>query len=449
MPLPRSAAALALVAAVSMLSAPVIVSGVKPTVALILIVACLAALVLSRDAPVAGAFVVAVLGVSATLDLVRRVDLGPVTAYAWLTGAVALCAAFLAVVLAKSSVPSAGRHALALMTLFPLWTLLAASWSGPDASGFQNILMYMLFPSVAAVSAVATAMGELTFATLRKLMAGTFIAGSALYAGSLLLEGPGGHAVVDPRPYATFAAVGVAWSVALTRYGYRAELRLAVAMVALAFLSLSRASFAVAVLILVVGMFGLGSIRSMGRTLATLATLVVLVVAGIHFANPFAARFSEPDVVALPGGVHLSVSGRGALWEATWRSALQSPVVGKGAGSNRVPLAGVAENEGHPHNDYLRVFHDYGLVGLALLLCALAAPGLLAARSLRRAPPTFVQQRAVHLAAILALAVLALEMITDNSLVYPFVIIPVAVMVGTSLANSDRDARSLPVAHRS
>ena len=404
--------------------------------------------VVGREAPLAGAFVIAVLGVAATLDLIRQVDLGPVTAYAWLTGVVTLCAALLAVVLAKSSVPLSGRRALAIMALFPLWTLLAASWSEPDPAGFQNILMYMLLPSVAAVSAVATATGQLTFTTLRVLLAGTFVAGGVLYAGSLLLEGPGGHSVVDPRPFAAFAAVGVAWSAALARYGYRAELRLAIALLALSFLSLSRASFAVAVLILVVAMFGLGSMRSVGRTFATVATLMLLVVVGTHVANPFAARFSEPDVVVLPGGVYLSVSGRGTLWEATWRSALESPVVGHGAGSTRAPLARVAEASSHPHNDYLRVFHDYGLIGLGLLLGALGAPALLAARSLRRLPHEAVQQRAIHVAALLALAVLALEMITDNSLIYPFVLIPVAVTVGASLANAVATSVRSPIARR-
>jgi O-antigen ligase len=225
-------------------------------------------------------------------------------------------------------------------------------------------------------------------------------------------------------------------------------MRLAVVLLALSFLSLSRTGFAVALLAFVGAMFGLRSVRGAGRTLATLLAVAALVAAGLHFANPFAARFNEPDAIVLPGGIRLSVSGRGTLWQATWESALQSPIIGNGVGSARGPVSAVLPGSTHPHNDYLRVFHDLGVVGIVLLVAGLGSAALAAARSLRRgvARPGF--SPAVHLASLLAVVVLALEMVTDNSLVYPFVIIPVGVIVGASLANTAGRHRASSVPHR-
>ena len=72
----------------------------------------------------------------------------------------------------------------------------------------------------------------------------------------------------------------------------------------------------------------------------------------------------------------------------------------------------------------MRVFHDFGLVGVAFLLVAIASPIAAAARWLPIRSDHQTAVRALHLASILAAFGLALEMITDNSLVYEFVVAP-------------------------
>ncbi len=81
-------------------------------------------------------------------------------------------------------------------------------------------------------------------------------------------------------------------------------------MVALAFLSLSRTGFAVALFVCVIALVGFDTPRKLGRTVAILGVVTVLGTAAVIYTNPFAARFSEPDRVTLPGGVKVSVSGR-------------------------------------------------------------------------------------------------------------------------------------------
>ncbi len=436
----RSVASTAVIGALSLLAALLV--AVNPISAFLVafLAGVVAFLALAHDAPLARLLVLATLAASASVDLIRRLELGPTTAYAWLTGMVALSAGIVALTLWTTSVPPAGRRALAFMMLFPTWVLATAAWAPPDTHGAQNILVYVAVPAIATVSAVATATGALPFTMLRRALFWTFSAGSVLYGASLLLDGPGGGAIVGARPYALFAAIGVGWTAALGRHGYRSELRLALAMLALTFLSLSRTGFAVALVVLVCALIAFDSVPNVGRTLTLFVAIGLLTVVGLNYANPFAERFSEPDVVALPGGIGLSVSGRGKLWRATWESALHSPFTGQGAGSADVAVTAVDEKAGHPHNDYLRVFHDFGLVGVALLGCALVVPLLAAVRQLGHTRPGDVTGKAVHRAAILAITALGLEMVTDNSLVYGFVVIPVAVIVGASLGTTTREA---------
>lgn len=441
---PASAVGLSLLAAWLLVARPPFAAGLALVILGVLILA------LGYYAPATRVLVYSVLGISATVNLIRRVEVGPMTGYAWLTGLITVSAVILALALPTSSLPAPSRRVLTLMSIFPAWALLSVSLKPPTQSGLQNILVYVGFASIATVSAVATATGAIGFASLRRAFFWTFSAASALYGASLVLDGMGGTSVVDARAYAVFAAIGVAWTAALARYGYRPERRLALAMVALAFLSLSRTGFAVALFVCVIALVGFDTPRKLGRTVAVLGVVAVLGTAAVIFTNPFAARFSEPDRVTLPGGVEVSVSGRQQIWKATWSSALSSPLVGQGAGSAELAVAAVSSTAGHPHNDYLRVFHDFGLVGVAFLLVAIASPIAAAARSLRSAPITEPAVRALHLASILAAFGLALEMITDNSLVYEFVVAPTAVIIGASLGTraTRADARRVSVAPR-
>src|SRR5690606_5772672 len=65
----------------------------------------------------------------------------------------------------------------------------------------------------------------------------------------------------------------------------------------------------------------------------------------------------------------VSLSGRGLLWLQTWRHAMQAPLTGHGTGSAEVYLGTELQTvTAQPHNDYLRVFHDSGIIGLVTLL---------------------------------------------------------------------------------
>jgi O-antigen ligase len=87
----------------------------------------------------------------------------------------------------------------------------------------------------------------------------------------------------------------------------------------------------------------------------------------------------------------------------------------------------------HPHNEYLRIFHDFGLVGLLLWLWGFSV--LLGRTFLawRRADRTRDPDAFVHLAAWLGLVSLALGMVTDNPLRHVHVLLPLGLTVGASV----------------
>jgi O-antigen ligase len=100
---------------------------------------------------------------------------------------------------------------------------------------------------------------------------------------------------------------------------------------------------------------------------------------------------------------------------------VEKPFWGHGTGSSEAYFHSILD---HPHNDYLRVYHDLGVIGLILFLWVW--PG--------RACRYFKQWRAVYdkpqlaqpqMAATLAALSVVFAFITDNPLVYDFVQVPV------------------------
>jgi O-antigen ligase len=403
----------------------------------------------ARAVPASRILLLSALALSATVDLVGRVQVGPTTAYAWLTGAIATAALSMALLAPSNGLMPSTRRVLGFMTLLPAWAVLSVVWAPVDLNGAQNALAYVAFVALVAVATHATASGQLTFPVLRDAMLITFSVGSALYCASLAFDGLGGSDVVSARAYALFAAVGVGWCAALGRNGYRAEFWMAFLLSGLAFMSLSRTAFVTSILLLTLGMLGMRSMREVARSAIVACAVSVVALSLYSYSNPFSARFHNGDVVTVAGDFSLNVMGRKQLWQATWDSALDHPVAGGGLGSADVAVRRASPTDDNPHNDYLRVFHDLGLVGLALLLIALVAPVSASAAAYRATPRIVRQRRSAHLAGMLVLMSLGLGMTTDNALIYLFVLAPVALAVGSSLGQRDRTIRETTLVIRS
>lgn len=410
--------------------------GVTAAVAFSLAIVTVGLLVTLRETPMHKLLVGGLLGLSATVDLIGHFRVGPTTAYAWVTGAVAAVVVVVALATPARSLSPAARRVIRSMALFPAWALLSILWAPVSLQAAQNLLVYLAFSAIVAVAAVASATGVVTFATLRRAMMWTLGLGSGLYCVSLALDGLGGSALVSARAYALFAAVGVGWCAALGRHGYRAELRAALVLSCLVLLSLSRTAFVASLLLLAVGLIGFRTPRDIRRSIAILVCIGAVAFGLYTYSNPFSARFRQGDVAAV-GGFELNVMGREELWHITWVDALRHPLIGGGIGSADVLVRRATPSDDNPHNDYLRVFHDLGGVGLAALLLALGAPLVACYRAYRSTPAARREPRSIHLGGVLTLAALAFGMTTDNPLVYLFVLAPVAVVVGCSLGFRD------------
>jgi O-antigen ligase len=388
------------------------------------------------------AAITALLMVAATIGLPRAIQIGPVTA-----GGVITIATALALPLGWLLVPrtTAGRIPLPLYPLlvFVGWTLLSFAYHRPTVDGFQNVLVWVAFVG-AILSSVAASRRDFLFPrrALRALGAASILA-LGLYAGSVAEGGFSSNAVVAPREVALFLLVGLGCGLAWYRSSQR---RLALVGAALGtgliLAGLSREAFATAVVLW--GVAALDPTHTRGRIRFAFAIITgcTVMYLAVQYIAPLHHRFYTGDLVHVNlgafGTVTINSEGRSELWRTTWDSFLTSPLIGHGAGGADALITKVyGSTDGHPHNDYLRLLNDYGVAGFALWIWAY----LTALWATGRAWHTAIASNSrgseiVHLAATLSLIALGLTMITDNVMIYLYVMAPVGVLVGISIGTT-------------
>jgi O-antigen ligase len=331
--------------------------------------------------------------------------------------------------------PINGARPPLAMLLFALWASAILVTKGVTVDGLQNVALFWLFFGVTALTSAGASVGTPRRAS-RWLMRIAVLLG-VVYATALATDGPNASRWLGPRGFALEAlvllAASIAWlPVSRRRYAFL----LPASLLLLIFLSLSRTASAAAVIIVVVALAVRTWRRWSLRRAVLLAVPVVLSVAAlarwvlIHY-EPLRDRFVTGDVASV-GGLDVNVSGRSTLWQLLWASARDEFWFGHGAGSAGLLARSRLQFVDEPHNDYLRLLHDYGAIGLMLFMIALVGLGVASLRAARRA--SLPSEAAPHWAAVLALLALTLAMTTDNAIIYAFVMLPLAVIVGSSLA---------------
>ena len=127
------------------------------------------------------------------------------------------------------------------------------------------------------------------------------------------------------------------------------------------------------------------------------------------------------------------------MWELIFESALRAPWFGSGLAvpNDLSDIPGWS----HPHNEFLRLFHQTGVVGLFLWLWFVRRTYRSLLEMIRVSKAYNVQDALVwHLTAIFMLTGFTISMFTDNSLSYSYVTLPLGIFLGLSMAN--RRARS-------
>ncbi len=380
---------------------------------------------------------------SGMVDLPRALHIGPIS----VLGALSI----VQVSLAAAVLLAAGIYSRRLLLmLLPYGGFLA--WMGvrsiadvPDQNGFQNAFVYALFFVQALLAGTIVhcrprtgmAMISIGFALLDVMAIGLSLLNFALY-GLPTEVGYDLEWLIGPRAVALLAITPLAWHLSGWSHGRRGAGVRAIVWIVTVMGSLSRTATAVALIAAALAFFA--QIWTMPRRLARqvpwlvaaagLASLLVLV-----YAAQFRERFLEGYNNVEVAGVSISTSGRDSMWPVVIASAMQHPIVGGGLGSSQAALVEFDPTVvGHPHNDYLRVWHDGGAIGLLLLMTAFAS-WLLA---LPRQWVSLVRSRRggrpdVPFAALLTIVGILLAAVTDNGFVYAYVMGPAGLLMGAAL----------------
>jgi O-antigen ligase len=246
---------------------------------------------------------------------------------------------------------------------------------------------------------------------------------------------------VGARSMALLAFVPLSWHLAHRSEERGAGVKAVLWLLAIA-LSLSRTALAVGIVYVLLatlirrrpyaGLFG--------SRLAKIGAILCVVAALVTFVQPLRDRFFTGDLGWQVGTVGINVSGRATMWTTVIESGARSPVVGQGLGTSQLAIAAALEL-GHPHNDYLRIWHDLGVVGLLLFVVSLIGWQVRLVADWRASARQRHPLAPLKLSATLALLGLLLAAITDNAIIYPFVMGPLGLLVGAGLGfpvSSDR-----------
>lgn len=153
------------------------------------------------------------------------------------------------------------------------------------------------------------------------------------------------------------------------------------------------------------------------RVRAAAAALLLAGGLAIFYSPAFQQRFF------LSGGGSMAdllqgefdTSGRLEVWAQVWDQAWRRPLFGAGVGSVGALTRRIWDGMEHPHNDYLRLGFELGLVGLGLWLTVMGWQLLDLRRRLRGSRGAVRQALA---ASMLGLCVLLITAATDNTLIY-------------------------------
>lgn len=322
--------------------------------------------------------------------------------------------------------------ALALVRTF-------GSWAGPE--GWRQaflILVSLLIPLVArlALSQDPVSLYWIERVFVRSAIATITILLATLALGYMKDSSEGFVSIFGRRNVALYLMLVLAFGLAHRRYSDTLHLRrvglyVSAAALLIILASLSRATSAIALLFLVPLSFAKATGRKAWLSLVATPILGVTLLGVLLSWGPIRARFLGEGVGMAAAGdlqsdyADLDTSGRNEMWAATYLSALQKPILGNGTGTAselvQIVVPGGLE---HPHNDYLRVFHDQGLVGLVLFLWAWWGRVLYHWKTWRSSETVQPIVSKYRLIGLLVAFSISLSFLTDNLMLYEFMMMP-------------------------
>ncbi|MGZ0069643.1 O-antigen ligase family protein [Microbacterium arborescens] len=347
------------------------------------------------------------------------------------------------VVLTVEALTTAGRNRTAFSTRGAIWpSVWFVIWAGvlyvllnPSVVGFQNLVVWALFPL--AVGTVYAQAKWGTYARIYPWVRAAAVASSLIYIAQVAATGIGsGEPLYSARGagwLALLALTIVLPRVVLFKESWWPALLLLGAIV----LSLSRTPMAIAAGMIVIA-WALRATRGIPPTGARFAGRLILAGGVLGAALVWAVlnvpfiteRFTNGDGFSI-GGITINSSGRAVLWEMTIQQWLASPWVGHGPGSAQELITERFPNYiSHPHNEYLRILDDTGIIGLVLWSMGIVFFAVRALAALRTAKDR--ESRAIHLSALLGVLLVLVGSATDNVTISLYIPLVVGSMLGLS-----------------
>jgi O-antigen ligase len=349
-----------------------------------------------------------------------------------------LIAAWVAVLVRPKMPPVSRAGGLLLAGLLVVSAVTTAAVA-PTSEMRQNVAVYVAMFGLATLGSYFDD-GDVFRRTVAFALASSTLAAAA-YLVSVARAGPGATELFGPRPFALYCLVFAAVALAMRRV-WPAPCYLALGILAAAIaLSQSRTATVAVVGLTVVAVLRDALARSAHRVawvVALAAVSATAVIAVWNLVPAVRARFQERGDSAIHvGSYSISTSGRSHLWRVAWDYFQSSPVVGHGLGSSEHHIMAIVAGTAHPHNDYLKILDDIGVLGAVVLLVGLVLLLRPLARMHAVHDVTSSQRAAVARWSLIALGIC---MITDNPLSYMFVAGPVALFVGLGLGGQARRA---------
>jgi O-antigen ligase len=371
---------------------------------------------------------------SGFVDLPGHLSVGPISVSG---AATILFSVVVAVLLARRrKLAWVGFRKIWPLSLLLLYSILQCLWRRPPMQGFQTVCILWLFVGLITVLAGGEK-SELSFKSAERTLIWATAIATVCYTLSILYDGVGTEAFIGARSFALYALLGVALLLGRWANGSK-DLWPAIGLTFIVCLSLSRTALVVAALLFPLAGMRSFSIRELRRvaviSLVTAVTLFLIIAAIGALSSRFLDENSVGDIAS--GEAELNTNGRFAFWAATMDSFSDSPWLGNGPGTANDLIDWKFEGLGHPHNEYLRVLHDQGILGLSLLLLGMGKLLLLCYRAYRESLSKISSSSGFCLATFLALTAFLLTMTTDNTASYVFVVSPLGILVGTALSSS-------------
>jgi O-antigen ligase len=315
------------------------------------------------------------------------------------------------------------------LLIFLVWAgLVTAAFHHFDKEGLQNLAVYVLFFSTIAIVEFRAQSGSgARFGELLIIVGWLRV---ALYGVVLYFEGLNNSAGIYSRRDFAIEALLIMSVVMMSQDARRRVRWLPYVLAAEIALSESRTATAIAaVLLVVVAVRGRSGARAVVSVLGRIAVVVLIGLWAIESIPSLHDRVFGNSQTQLLGGVELNTSGRNVIWSGIVADADSHNVwVGQGAGSATDYVRNVEGiTGGEPHDDYLRIWHDFGYVGL--LMWSVALLTLLRAmwiRGKRTGNP-------MCFAGMLSLISILGLMLTSNVIVYFFAMLPLGAIIGFAL----------------